>query len=441
MNLKIIVPAGVLTIVERLRNAGHKAYVVGGAVRDALIGKDIPCDWDVATSASPEEVIELFSRTYPTGIKHGTVTVIEDNLKVEVTTFRKETRYLDGRHPDNISFVVDIEEDLSRRDFTFNAIAYNPLTEELIDPFGGIKDLKRGVVRAIGDPEERIVEDRLRMMRALRFAGLLKFRIDKKTFLAIKKNSGRILSVSVERIRDEFFKMLLIETPSFSLEYMRESGLMREIIPELLEGYEVAQNKHHAYSVYVHLLKVCDNVPPKLNLRLAGLFHDIGKSRTKKGPHFYGHEIVGAEMTKDILKRLRAPNELIKNVTHLVRHHMVNYSDKWGDGAVRRFIRRVGVDNLPDIFELLKADTSGKGTGIGDWPIPLVARVDRVLDNGEALSIKDLKINGADIIDLLKIPPGPKVGEILKDLLEMVIEEPYLNTSERLSKIVMERFR
>jgi tRNA nucleotidyltransferase (CCA-adding enzyme) len=441
-DFKIHVPRAPLEVVKRLQGAGYQAYLVGGAVRDSILQRDEPNDWDVATSATPPDVIRLFEKSYPRGLKHGTVAVVQAGEEVEVTTFRRDGLYIDGRHPEEVTFVTSLKEDLSRRDFTFNAMAYDPVTEELFDPFDGMGDLKRGILRTVGEPRERFEEDRLRMLRAIRFAGDLKCKIEGKTFDAIREGASQIGSVSMERIRDEFFKILLVDTPSFGLEYMRETGLMEEIVPELLEGYEIQQNKYHAYSVYVHLLKVCDGVPPKLHLRLAGLFHDIGKPRTKKGSHFYGHEVVGAGMTEAILKRLRAPNDIIRKVVHLVCHHMVNYSDKWGDAAVRRFVRRVGAEHLEDLFYLIEADVAGKGMGTAGtpWPVAFEARVHDIIEGEPALSIGALAIDGSDIMELLEIPPGPEVGSILEVILNDVLEDPSLNRPEILRRMVIDKF-
>ncbi len=437
----IIVPCHVMKVINNLKDRGHKGYIVGGAIRDIIMGRE-PIDWDISTSAFPEEIMDIFSNTQPTGKKHGTITIIYPKGSLEVTTFRTEDGYEDGRHPDEVRFVDTIDEDLSRRDFTINSIAYDPILKRVYDPFSGIDDIEKKVVRTVGDPYQRFKEDRLRMLRAVRFGCVLRFSISRDTFKAIKRNARYIDDVSWERIRDEIFNILTSDLPSQGIELMRETGLLASILPELLEGYNVSQNKHHAYSVYVHTLKVLEAVPSELHLRLAALLHDIGKPRTQKNGHFYGHEKVSAEMAEKIMKRLRVPKNLIRKVVHLVRYHMVNYSEEWTDAAVRRFIKRIGPEYLPDLFLLMSADALGKRENEGLIPptVPLEARVEKVYSGREPLAIKDLAISGDDIVTILNIKPGPVVGEILRYVLEKVVDEPEINTYEQLSDLIKEKF-
>jgi len=430
---KTNMPEAVIAVCSRLKSHGFEAYVVGGAVRDLLLQRE-GFDWDVTTSATPDLVMSIFAHTAPTGIKHGTVTVIVGNSKIEVTTMRKEGVYADGRRPSSVCFVDDIETDLARRDFTINAIAYDPIDDRLVDPFGGCKDLRAQVIRAVGDPDRRFAEDRLRMLRAVRIACALEFTIEKNTLEGIVRNSASIASISAERIRDEFLKIMGCEKPSRGIELMRTTGLLVHIIPELLEGYGVNQNRYHAYTVYEHNLRTADALPKTdTYLRVAGLFHDIGKPRVKQGEHFYGHERESANIARDVLTRLRFPRRAVARIVHLIENHMFQYTPDWSDAAVRRFIRRVGIEHLDDLFELRRADRAGSERPEDSHLDELVQRVRRVLFAGDCLTVRDLAVNGEDIKQLLK-PGMPKstIGVVLRQLLEEVIEEPSLNDRQTL---------
>lgn len=430
---KTNIPEAVIAVCSRLKSHGFEAYVVGGAVRDLLLQRE-GFDWDVTTSATPDLVMSIFAHTAPTGIKHGTVTVIVGNSKIEVTTMRKEGVYADGRRPSSVCFVDDIETDLARRDFTINAIAYDPIDDRLVDPFGGCKDLRAQVIRAVGDPDRRFAEDRLRMLRAVRIACALEFTIEKNTLEGIVRNSASIASISAERIRDEFLKIMGCEKPSRGIELMRTTGLLVHIIPELLEGYGVNQNRYHAYTVYEHNLRTADALPKTdTYLRVAGLFHDIGKPRVKQGEHFYGHERESANIARDVLTRLRFPRRAVARIVHLIENHMFQYTPDWSDAAVRRFIRRVGIEHLDDLFELRRADRAGSERPEDSHLDELVQRVRRVLFAGDCLTVRDLAVNGEDIKRLLK-PGMPKstIGVVLRQLLEEVIEEPSLNDRQTL---------
>ncbi len=430
-------PNDVTHIAQTLHKNGYKAYIVGGSVRDVLLGNEV-YDWDIATDALPEQVSRLFDRVIPTGIDFGTVSILLNSITYEVTTFRKDGRYVDGRRPENVSYSKNIEEDLSRRDFTVNAIAYDPITKQIIDPFNGREDLEKKIIRAVGDPLERFAEDGLRVMRACRFAAKLNFLIERDTLSAIGERLNVFKMVSIERLHDEIVKMLSSDKPSIGFEYMRETGLLAEIIPELMKCFGVEQPKEfHAYDVYNHCLYSCNNAPKdNLEVRLAGLFHDIAKPDSKVEETFYNHDILGAEMVEQILRRLKFSNENIKKVAGLVRNHMFNYTSEWTDSAVRRFINRVGRDNLKNQFLLRVADMKSMGKDpnysyiIELHVVELKGRIDKIIEQDDALAVKDLKINGNDLIEVLEIQKGPNIGKVLNHLLDQVIETPSLNEKE-----------
>lgn len=443
-----LIPAQVQWVLGKLRAAQFEAYLVGGCVRDLLLGRP-PGDWDIATAATPDQVQATFSRTRPTGIAHGTVTVLAGNRALEVTTFRTEGKYSDHRHPDWVRFTTAIEADLSRRDFTINAMA---LSEDgrLIDPFHGLRDLCRGVIRAVGNPEQRFKEDALRMLRAVRFSAQLGFRIDDATLAAIAKHAALLQHVSKERIRDEFSKLLLAPKPQAALNTLKDTGLLQQFLPELLEGVGVEQNIHHAYTVWEHNVRACEEAPPVLHLRLAALLHDVAKPRCLTvdehgGRHFYHHEVVGAQMANDILRRLRYDNDTRRRVVHLIRHHLAlhHYPDMT-DAAVRRLIRRIGLEHLDDLVQLRIADRKASGTKrspLSRGATLLLRRIEKVLEEDAAFGLKDLAVNGHDVMRILQIPPGPKVGKVLNDLLEMVLEDPSLNDPQTLEQIIREKYQ
>ncbi|NIT35405.1 MAG: HD domain-containing protein [candidate division Zixibacteria bacterium] len=445
-NLKKI-PAEARAVVAALRAAGKKAYFVGGGVRDLLAGLKA-VDFDVATDARPEEVRGLFRRTAPTGIKHGTVTVLGSRGNYEVTTFRRDGKYGDARHPDDVTYARTVEEDLSRRDFTFNALAYDPVDDKLIDLFGGVDDFKRGVVRAVGAAVERFSEDGLRPLRAVRLAARFEFEIEAETLNAIPKVLERVRMVAAERVRDEFMKMqAAAPKPSYGVDLMRETGLLDLYIPELLEGYGVTQNEFHAYDVYTHSLYSCDAAPAEKPLvRLAALLHDVGKPRTRVVRDgrvtFYNHQAVSRRMARHILDRLRFSKKERDHVLHLIYYHMFGYTPSWTDAAVRRLIRKVGRENIADLFDLRIADWFGNGTNYGfpGYLRALERRINEAIAREEAFTEKDLALDGRDVMAALEIPPGPKVGEALSYLLERVLEDQSLNDRERLLGLLREKF-
>ena len=424
----------VRTINRVLREKGYQCYLVGGSVRDLLLGFNV-YDFDFATDARPGEVSKLFRRVIPTGIKHGTVTVLMKNGTYEITTYRSEGKYLDGRRPEEVHFSDTLEEDVLRRDFTINGLAYDISEEKIIDYVEGMKDLKDELVRTIGDPVERFSEDGLRTYRACRFAAKLKFRIDEYTMQAIPKTLHIAEKVSVERIRDEIMKMLEAEIPSIGLEYLRQSGLMEQCLPEVAACYGVEQNKYHMFDVYYHSLYSCDSAPQdKPLLRLAALLHDIGKVPTRRmgddGEYtFYNHEVVGARMTRKLMRRLKFSNEQVQTVTNLISNHMFHYTPEWTDGAVRRFMRKAGLENLDQLFELRMADRAGNGMREG-LPEPikkLQKRIEKIIEDENAFTVRDLDINGNDLMKEFELKPGPVIGRVLNELLEQVLDNPGLN--------------
>jgi tRNA nucleotidyltransferase (CCA-adding enzyme) len=446
---RVDVPGEALEVCRRLTEAGHGAYVVGGCVRDAVLGRPAS-DWDVATSALPEDVQRVFQKTIPTGIKHGTVTVLVGGAPIEVTTFRGEGAYSDARRPDTVTFGVTLEEDLSRRDFTVNAMAFDPVGEVMVDPFGGRRDLDDRRLRAVGDPAVRFREDGLRVMRGIRLAATLGFELDPGTEAAIPGALESLRRVSPERVRDELVKLLGAPRPSVGLRIAARTGVLAVILPELTEGFGVAQNRHHAHDVWEHTMATVDETPGDPVRRMGALLHDVGKPRTAAprpdapGENtFYRHDAVGAEMTDAILRRLRFSNHDRARIVEMVAHHMFWYTPEWTDATVRRFVRKVGVERLPDLFALREGDVRGRGRGedpeveLGE----LRSRVDAVLEADQALSVGDLAVGGKDVIERLGVPPGPIVGRVLRALLERVIEDPALNERDRLLALIPEAAR
>src|SRR5262245_2557063 len=390
------VPEDVLAICRRLREKGKRGWIVGGCVRDLLRGAPAK-DWDVATDARPDDVITMFKKVIPTGLQHGTVTVVKRGVHYEVTTLRGDGAYSDGRRPDKVEFVDDITADLARRDFTINAIALDPIDGHIIDPFGGRSDLDARIVRAVGAPEERFAEDGLRVLRAARFAATLECSIDPATERAMGSASAHTTfrRVSAERVRDEWLKSMLARKPSVAFDIMRRTSLLTITCPELVESVGCEQNRWHAYDVWGHAMACVDACKPEPMLRVAALLHDVAKPRTRAFSDktqdwtFYEHERVGAEMADPILMRLRFSNEDRERIVALVRHHLICYSDDWTDAAVRRWLRRVSVDLAPDLYEIGFADARGKGRDASADIAALErlrARSEAVLATGAALS-------------------------------------------------------
>ncbi|MBV9947233.1 MAG: HD domain-containing protein [Myxococcales bacterium] len=429
------VPRDVLDVCERLRSRAKRAWIVGGCVRDLLRGTTAN-DWDVATDARPKELLRIFPRAVPTGIEHGTVTIVREGHHYEVTTLRGEGTYSDGRHPDWVEFVDDITADLARRDFTVNAIAVDPADGKIIDPFDGRGDLSRGVLRAVGDPRARFAEDGLRVLRATRFVATLEMSLDPATEQAIRPTLETYRKVAQERVREEWVKAMKARRPSRAFEVMRTTGILEVTAPELLEGIGMEQNRWHGFDVWRHGLECMDACAGDPILRIAALLHDVGKPRTrawsdKTGDYtFYDHDRVGAEIAEPIAARLRFSNDERARIVSLVRHHLFHYSDEWTDAAVRRWIRRVGPDRVDDLYRLNEADVRAKGRDFADDLASLAllkAHVARVIADGAALSTRDLKVNGHDLMRELGLRPGRIIGETLDALLEAVITDPALN--------------
>jgi poly(A) polymerase/tRNA nucleotidyltransferase (CCA-adding enzyme) len=438
----LVMPGVLKRFSEIFLRQGFQCYLVGGAIRDMLIGRRLT-DFDIATDALPEQVQDMFRRVIPTGIKHGTVTVLVRGTRFEVTTFRIEREYLDGRRPDSVVFSPSIEEDLKRRDFTINAMAYDLAARRLLDPHGGREDLRRKVLRAIGVPLERFLEDGLRPLRACRFAAQFGFTIEPETFAAIPLSLDTVRKVSAERIREELVRLLAAPAPSIGFRLMRSSGLLALLLPELEAGAGVEQRDLHCFDVLEHSLRSCDAAPPgNFVVRLAALLHDIGKpqslERSESGDlKFYGHELASAQAAEGLLRRLRFSNEVIRRTCHLVRHHMFNYTDQWSDAAVRRLVSRVGQENLPDLLALRRADQIGTCGDTAPSPslIAFEKRLEQALAAGQAFSLKDLAVDGDELMAALDLPPGPKIGALLAQLLDSVLADPAMNEKEKLLEI------
>ena len=448
MKVELTVPQPIIDIAKTLQNKGFSAYLVGGCVRDLLMNRE-PHDWDLTTNTKPEEIVAIFPKTVYEN-SFGTVTVIDETEEnpafrnVEITPFRKEGGYSDFRHPDEVTFSDHLEDDLSRRDFTINALAYDPLENALTDNFGGLKDIKDQVVRAVGDANERFNEDSLRIMRAVRFSAQLDFKIEEQTFHSAKQNVALLKNVSCERIRDEFTKLIMSAHPADGLVSCERIGLLPYIMPELVEMIGVEQNRSHIYTVWEHSYRALQHGADRewpLHVRLSALLHDVGKPKSRRfSPEindntFYGHEVVGERMTKKILTALKYPNQLIETVVKLVRNHMFfSDPDQISMSAVRRIIANVGEDLVWDLMKLRACDRIGMGRPKED-PYRL-RKYEAMIEEAmrAPTSVKMLKINGNDLMTVLHEKPGPKIGFILNALLEEVLEDPELNTTEYLGK-------
>ena len=442
--MKIKLPKEIENILNKLERKGFEAYVVGGCVRDILLGKK-PKDWDVTTIAKPEQIQKIFPDSFYKN-NFGTVTVKTKSKnkilkEIEITTFRTEQKYTDKRHPDKISFTDNLKEDLSRRDFTINAMAIDK-NEKVIDFFNGEKDLKKNILRAVGEAKERFSEDALRILRAIRLANELNFKIEKETLTAIKKNAHSLQMIAKERIRDEFIKMIMSDSPEEAIKLLKESDLLKYIIPELEKGIGVSQNRHHIYTIYQHLilsLKFAAKRKYNLEVRLSALLHDIAKPQAKRGQGkestFYNHDYLSAKFSVNILQRLKFPRKIIEKVALLVRNHMFVYNvDEVTEAGVRRLLRRVGPENINDLINLRVTDRLGSGV---PKAIPYKLRhLEYIIEkvSKDPISAKMLKINGNDLIKSLKIEPGPRLGLIIEALLSETLQNPKINTKQKLSK-------
>jgi len=445
------IPREIRLIIKKLKENGFQAYIVGGCVRDILRNKK-PNDWDITTNAKPPEIQKIFPKSYLEN-DFGTVTVLTKSKditlkEIEITPYRIESKYSDLRHPDEITWAETLEEDLKRRDFTINAMAMeiDGINYHLIDLFNGLEDLNKKIIRAVGNPEERFQEDALRLIRAIRFAVTLDediiWEIEENTAKAIKNNAKLLEYISKERIRDEFLKIIGSKNGAKGVELLRRFGLLTFIIPELEEGFGLEQNKHHIYQVYQHALLSLNYACQKnfpIEVRIAALLHDVGKPRTKQGegPNstFYNHEIVGAKITKEILERLKFPKKDIEKIVKLVRYHLFYYNqEEVSDSSVRRLLRGVGIENFDDLLKVRQADRIGSGVPKAEpYRLRYLRYVaEKVLQ--DPISVKMLKVNGNDVMRILNIKPGPKIGQILDILLGEVLENPEKNEKSFLEK-------
>ena len=435
-DIEIRIPPGAARILRVLEDHGYEAFVVGGCVRDSLLGRN-PNDWDITTSALPLQVKALFRRTIDTGLKHGTVTVLMDGEPFEVTTYRVDGEYLDGRHPSEVTFTASLQEDLQRRDFTINAMAYSE-KKGLQDLFGGLPDLEKGLIRAVGDPAKRFGEDALRIMRAVRFAAQLGYEVEEDTVQAMKELAPTLSKISAERIAAELEKLLVSPHPE-KLKMAYECGITAVILPEFDRCMETAQNNpHHKYSVGEHTIVSIGNARPDRILRYTMLMHDMGKPSCKTTDeqgidHFYGHQEVSAQMANDILRRLKSDNETRRSVSRLVRYHDLTCG--LTGKSVRKAISLIGEDLFPLYLEVKDADTSAQSDFRFQEKMDYLDEVRllyrKILEEGDCLSLKDLAVNGKDLI-AAGMKPGREIGEVLEAMYRDVIDDPEHNNKEYL---------
>ena len=441
----IDLPGEVELIISELEKKGFEAWAVGGCIRDSVLNRK-PGDWDITTNAKPAEVKSIFKRTVDTGIQHGTVTVLIKDKSFEVTTYRLDGKYEDSRHPCEVTFTADLVEDLKRRDFTINAMAYNSRAG-LVDAFGGVEDIKKRLIRAVGSPEERFKEDALRIMRAVRFSASLDFDIEEKTFEAIKKETGNLKKISAERIREELVKLIASSHPE-KLLTLSECGITSVILPEFDRELATEQNnQHHQYSVGIHTIEAMKysvtfddelTYDDRVVLRLTMLLHDMGKPALKTTDedgvdHFKGHSAESVRLAGDILKRLKFDNATINKVSRLVKYH--DHRKESSPANVRRTIVAVGKDLMPLWFKVRRCDVMGQSTYIREEKLKEIDSFEKVyrqvLRDGDCLSIAELKLNGNDLMEN-GVPAGRKVGQTLSAMLDAVLEDPSLNTREGL---------
>jgi len=428
------IPEFIETMIERLHASGHKAYIVGGAVRDYCLQRRVT-DWDLATSATPEELESAFRDIRSFSLKHGTLTLVHLGRCYELTTFRGSK-----------GFGASIEEDLRHRDFTINAMAYDKDRRKVLDPYGGRDDLLGRLVRAVGDPVERFREDPLRLLRGVRLATELEFRVESKTLETISMMAGQLDAVAPERIREELLKILLCKRPSVGFNLMLRAGLLRQFLPELLEGNRKKQNSLHKYTIYKHIMETIDNIEPDPVLRLTALLHDIAKPRVRKKIdgefRFFGHGEESARLGKEIMERLKFSHEMIGKVTNLIAHHMsmVGYNAAWSDGAVRRLIKRVGKENIEHLLAFRKADILAHGLNDEkmDRFLDLRERIGGLFDRDLVVKTRDLAIDGYNVMKILGLSEGREVGRVLDQLVDMVTDHPELNTKEELIGLLRE---
>jgi tRNA nucleotidyltransferase (CCA-adding enzyme) len=432
------IPAAALDICRTLRDRGHRAWVVGGCVRDHLLGRPV-ADWDVCTTARPKELLRAFPRAIPTGIAHGTVTVVCGGEHYEVTTLRGEEGYSDGRRPDGVFFHDDIDADLARRDFTVNAIAFDPLDGVLVDPFDGRGDLGRRVLRAVGEAAQRFQEDGLRILRGARFAAALEFDLDPATERAMEGAIAVFRKVSAERVRDEWLKTMKARRPSRAFAVMQRSGILAVVSPELTACVGCPQEPGRRGDVWEHSLRALDATPVGDPIaRLTALLHDIGKPATRgAAPPFVGHDRVGAELADLWLKAWRFSNEERGRVIHAIAHHLPGYRDDWTDGEVRRWLQRVTPAGVDDVLSLARASAAAEGADAAGIDA-LARRAEEARRGGAALTQRDLAVDGTALMRELGLKPSRQVGALLAALLVRVVDDPSVNTREGLLAIARE---
>lgn len=439
-NRRIIIPEKGKAVIDTLAQAGFEAYAVGGCVRDSILGRE-PEDWDITTSAKPEQVKALFPRTIDTGLAHGTVTVMQEGEGFEVTTYRIDGRYEDGRHPSEVTFTPDLKEDLRRRDLTINAMAYND-REGIVDLFDGMEDLKAGVVRCVGSPRERFGEDALRMLRAVRFAAQLGYVIEEETLRAIGELAPALGRISTERIQAELVKLMVSPHPE-CLRTAYQCGITKVFLPEFDKAMETPQNHpHHCYGVGEHILHSLGYVEGDKVLRLAMLLHDIGKPSVltldmEGRTHYHGHAAVSAQMAETILRRLKFDNDTIRRVCRLVLYHDYGNGLDLDERMVRRAVNRIGEEAFPGLFAVKYADVMAQSDYLRQEKLERLEDFKRlygeIMEKRQCVSLKDLAVTGADLIGI-GYKPGRQLGETLQRLLELVLEDPECNTRERLLK-------
>lgn len=441
--LNTSIPDDVINIIDTLNSHGYQAYIVGGCVRDSIMGRK-PSDWDIATNAVPAEVKSIFKNTVDTGIKHGTVMIVLGKGSYEVTTYRVDGEYLDGRRPESVRFTSSIREDLSRRDFTINSIAFNP-TKGIEDPYKGIDDINAKIIRAVGNPEERFHEDALRMLRAVRFSAQLGFQIEENTLRSIEQNSHLIRNISSERIRDELTRMLMSDNP-FAFTLLMDTKLLKYTLPEFENCFLTVQNNpYHVYNVAIHTLNSVANIEKDKVLRWTMLLHDIGKPSVKTTDknsidHFYNHPMQSVRLAKYILNRLRFDNKSTNRILRLVRYHDIDLRPD--AKAIRKAIHKTGDDIFPDLLKVIKADKKAQNPKFFEERAKMIDEIKEIYEDikskGQCTSLKELAINGHDLISL-GFKQGKEINKTLNILLEKVIDNPELNNKDTLIGLIRQR--
>lgn len=444
--MKFYIPNYVKLIIDKLEKKSYESYIVGGSVRDILMGR-VPHDYDINTSALPEEILEVFKdyKTLEIGKKFGTIIVVQEEGLVEITTFRSDGDYIDGRRPETVYFSNSLKDDLARRDFTINAMAYND-KKGLIDYFDGRGYLKHKLIKTVGNPEDRFKEDYLRVIRAIRFATELEFFIEDDTYKACKKYGKHLSNISIERVRDEFFKILVSKNPSYGMRLLKDLGIIEVVLPEMVKSIGFDQkNPNHDKDIFNHTLAVLDKVSPVLHLRLAALFHDMGKPETFTIDddcigHFYGHHKISANIAREVLTRWKCSRDLINEVSILVDSHMNQHND-FKEKGLKRLIGKVGEKEIFNLIELQKADIKGSKKNYNiDHLVRREKEIREIIERKEVYEKKQLLVDGNDMIEI-GYEQGKIIGEVLEYLLEKVLENSELNNKETLIKMAKEKLK